>query len=102
MSIALGIDLCNDYTICRAFGTKDDEFVALPTVVCKNKHTGEWEIGEEAYRMALSGDGVIVDKLLKLAKKNGTATIEDVKYEASELLKIYLGKLIDACLKSTG
>lgn len=102
MSIALGIDLCNDYTICRAFGTKDDEFVALPTVVCKNKHTGEWEIGEEAYRMALSGDGVIVDKLLKLAKKNGTATIEDVKYEASELLKIYLGKLIEACLKSTG
>lgn len=102
MSIALGIDLCNDYTACRVFGTEDDEAISFPTVVCKNKKTGEWEIGEEAYRMALSGEGVIVDKLLKLAKKDGTATIDDIKYEASELLKIYLGKLIGVCLKKYG
>ena len=41
MSIALGIDLCNDYTACRVFGTEDDEAISFPTVVCKNKKTGE-------------------------------------------------------------
>ncbi len=38
-------------------------------------------MGEEAYKYTLMGEGVIVDKLLSLAVKDGTATISSVKYQ---------------------
>lgn len=100
MGIALGIDLCNDYTACRVFGP--GECLTLPTVVCKKKSADEWEIGEEAYRMTLKGEGVLVDKLIKLVKKGGTATIGGIRYEAAELLEIYLKKVIAEVMETSG
>ena len=102
MSIALGIDLCNDRSMCSIFEMGDNGLMSFPTVLCLNKKSGDWEIGEKAYRMALSGDGVIVDKLLKLVKKGSTATIDNVKYESGELLRIFMEKLISACLAMAG
>ena len=37
-------------------------------------------VGEDAYKYTLVGEGVIVDKLLSLAAKEGTSTIGGVKY----------------------
>ena len=66
----------------------------VPTVICKEKGTDCWFIGEEAYRCALYGKGTMVDKLVKLAGKKGTATIEGVKYTADELLQIFVKQIL--------
>lgn len=42
----------------------------------------------------LVGEGIIVDKLIKMVMKDGTATLGGVKYEGTTLLKIYLKKIL--------
>lgn len=90
--LTLGIDLCDTYTKVNALD--EEQTWALPTVICRNKSAEEWYIGEEAYAHTLQGDGIIVDKLLKLVRKNGTATLGEKKYEAKELLIRFLDKVI--------
>ena len=51
-------------------------------------------MGEEAYKYTLMGEGVIVDKLLSLAVKDGTATISSVKYQGAELLRMYMERIL--------
>ena len=88
--LLLGIDLCDDYSQISCFRPLDmePEPVALgddtssgliPTVICKKKGEDVWYIGEEAYRLALFGGGTMVDKLVKLVRKEGYATIEGVR-----------------------
>ncbi len=88
----IGISLDNDYTnVCI-----NDETVAkpLPTVIAKNKTDEHWTVGEEAYKATLSGAGVIVDKLVSLLEKDGTATIGQVKYTAEDILYYYFRELL--------
>ena len=103
--LLLGIDICDDYSQISYFNpqTLDAENIGLtdeesscmvPTVICKEKGTDCWFIGEEAYRCALYGKGTMVDKLVKLAGKKGTATIEGVKYTADELLQIFVKQIL--------
>ena len=103
--LLLGIDICDDYSQISYFNpqTLDAENIGLtdeesscmvPTVICKEKVTDCWFIGEEAYRCALYGKGTMVDKLVKLAGKKGTATIEGVKYTADELLQIFVKQIL--------
>ena len=103
--LLLGIDICDDYSQISYFNpqTLDAENIGLtdeesscmvPTVICKEKGTDCWFIGEEAYRCALYGKGTMVDKLVKLAGKKGTATIEGVKYTADELLQILVKQIL--------
>jgi len=80
----VGIDLCDDYLI--AYAGNDGVFINVPTAVCREKHGDGWHIGEQAYRMALSGEGVITDKLLTLLRIDGTSTIMRKTYSAAELL----------------
>ena len=54
----------------------------------------EFSIGEEAYKKNLTGGVVLVDKLLSLFKKKGSATIEGQCYGAEELLSIFLRSLL--------
>ena len=111
--LILGIDVCDDYTqislfdpeTCdvQAVGLGDEEEKNLiPTMVCKKKGENSWVIGEEAYRTALFGAGSMVDKLLKLVLKEGTATIEGVMYTAREMLRTYLELILDIPRKKTG
>lgn len=90
--LTVGIDLCDTYTKVNALD--EEQTWALPTVICRNKTAEEWYIGEEAYAHTLQGDGIIVDKLLKLVRKNGTATLGEKKYDAKELLIRFLDKVI--------
>lgn len=90
--LIIGIDLCDTYTQAAVLGR--EEAWVLPTVICRKKTVEEWCVGEEAYRNTLVGDGVIVDKLLSLALKDGTATISSVKYGGIDLLKKFLEKVL--------
>ena len=111
--LLLGIDLCDDYSQISCFRPLDmePEPVALgddtssgliPTVICKKKGEDAWYIGEEAYRLALFGGGTMVDKLVKLVRKEGYATIEGVRYMAEDLLRIYLEKILELPKKKYG
>lgn len=90
--LIIGIDLCDTYTQAAVLGR--EEAWVLPTVICRKKTVEEWCVGEDAYRYTLVGEGVIVDKLLSLALKSGTATIASVKYEGIDLLKKFLEKVL--------
>lgn len=91
--LIIGIDLCDTYTQAAVQGR--EEAWVLPTVICRKKTIEEWCVGEEAYKYTLVGEGVIVDKLLSLALKEGTSTIASVKYEGSFLLRTYLEKVLE-------
>lgn len=90
--LVIGLDLCDSHT--RMCCSDRDMTWSMPTVICRKKAEDEWYVGEEAYASALMGEGIIVDKLIKLVMKEGTATMGGVKYDGTDLLKIYLKKLI--------
>ncbi len=92
--LTVGIDLCDTYT--QINGLDEEKTWMIPTVICRNKQQEEWYIGEDAYAHTLQGDGIIVDRLVKLVKKDGTATLGDVRYEAKELMRHFL-ELVIAC-----
>lgn len=95
--LKLGLDLCDGYTKLSCLG--QDKIWAFPTVVCRKKEEDVWLIGEDAYASALMGDGVIVDKLLKLVKKDGTSTISGIKYRGVEILVRFLEQVLMLPLK---
>lgn len=108
--LILGIDLSDDYCQIACFDpqvmdaeqvsfAKDDDNCLIPTVLCKRKKMDQWHIGEEAYSHALCGQGTVVDKLIRLAGKDGKATIEGVTYSAAQLLSHYVKKLIEIPIK---
>ncbi len=110
--LILGIDICDDYTqislfdaeACdaQAVGFGEEEKVLIPTMVCKKKGESTWLIGEEAYRAALFGEGSMVDRLVKLVSKEGTATIEGVMYTAKEMFRTYLEQVLAIPRQKTG
>lgn len=73
----------------------DDEALIFPTVISKRKGEESWVVGEDAYALALDGKGIITDKLLKLTRKDGVATIDGTRYEGKEILKIYFREIIN-------
>ena len=90
--LILGVDLCDAYTqlVCEG----GEKSWTLPTVICKKKEEDLWLVGESAYASALVGDGVIVDKLVKLVQKNGTSTIGGIKYKGEQLLNQFLMQIV--------
>lgn len=91
--LVIGIDLCDEYTQVGCAG--EEKTWTVPTVICRNRSADEWYVGEEAYGHTLVGDGIIVDKLVKLVRKEGTATLSDIKYEAIELMEKFLEKVLE-------
>ncbi len=98
--LVLGLDVCDEYTQLSCSGTEKNW--TLPTVVCRKKAQELWLIGEEAYASALEGDGIIVDKLLTMLLKEGTATIAGIKYKGLELLGYFLEQVLSLPLKEEG
>lgn len=92
-NLIIGIDLCDAYTQVSVLGRED--VWSLPTVICRKKTVEEWCVGEEAYKYTLMGEGVIIDKLLSLALKDGTSTIAQIKYDGTALLRKFLEKVLD-------
>ena len=92
MPLTIGIDLCDDYI--TAYGSEDKVLLHVPAVVCREKKDDLWYIGESAYRMALSGKGVLTDRLLSLLKKGGTSTISRRSYTAEQLISKMLASVL--------
>ena len=103
--LILGIDLCDDYSQIACLNpmnmttepitlSEDEASCLIPTMICKKKGEPVWYIGEEAYRNALFNEGTMVDKLVKLVRKDGNATIEGVRYKAENLLRTFVEHLL--------
>ena len=72
--LVIGLDLNDDYTQICCYDK--EKSWTIPTVICRRKEEEVWLSGEEAYAATLLGEGVIVDKLLKMAAKEASATAE--------------------------
>lgn len=90
--LIIGLDLCDAYTRICCYDR--EKSWCIPTVICRKKDGDSWFIGEEAYAQTLVGDGIIVDKLIKMVRKKGTATLGGIKYEGLELLTLFLEKIL--------
>ncbi|WP_367566091.1 DUF5716 family protein [Lacrimispora sp.] len=90
--LIIGLDLCDAYTRICCYDR--EKSWCIPTVICRKKDEDAWYIGEEAYAYTLVGEGIIVDKLIKMVRKDGTATLGGTKYKGLDLLKIFLKKIL--------
>ena len=96
----LGIDL-TDQGAGVMFSDSEQSF-HVPAAICRDKKHDLWYVGEEAYEKALSGKGILTDRLVSLAMKGGTATMRGVRYEGTELLVRFLGMVREGCLRASG
>lgn len=105
MGLVLGIDLCDSFSQISVFSPEKNQPEPLilggsestgliPTALCKLKGKASWLIGTEAYQRALMGEGTMVDKLVMLLQRQGSATLDGVQYSAVELLAAYIGQLL--------
>jgi hypothetical protein len=90
--LIIGLDLCDSYT--RICCHDREKSWCIPTVICRKKDEDAWYVGEEAYACTLVGEGIIVDKLIKMVRKEGTATLCGTKYEGLSLLTMFLKKIL--------
>ena len=93
----LGIDLSDTGTILCFYG--EEGSLNIPTVILKEKGRNSWRIGEDAYEALLVGNGSLTDKLLSFTIKSGITTIDDKKYNSSDLLKNFFKLSIDKILQ---
>lgn len=91
--LVIGLDINDDYSQINCYG--QEKSWTIPTVICRRKEKESWLTGEDAYAATLLGDGVIVDKLLKMVMKDGTSTIGGICYSGASLLKIFLEQVLE-------
>ena len=88
----IGIALTDEYTDISLH--KEEFTYRFPTLLSRERRGDRFYIGEEAYKRNLDGGVILVDRLLSLFKKKGTATLADDCYSAAELLGIFLDNLL--------
>ena len=98
--LVAGIDLCDEYTQVNC--NDEEKTWTFPTVLCRHKVSGTWSVGEDAYAQTLRGEGSLTDKLVKLVLKEGTATLEGIRYTAVELLERFLERVLWQVQKNLG
>lgn len=98
--LIVGIDLGDMITQVHCAELETDW--AISTVLCKKKQEDVWYIGKEAYSCVLEGAGILSDKLVTLAKKDGTATFEDIKYTGEDLLAQFLFQIFEMVRSEAG
>lgn len=98
--LVIGLDLNDDYTRISCYDK--EKSWTIPTVICRKKEEEVWLAGEEAYACTLVGEGVIVDKLLKMVRKDGTSTIGGIRYTGRELLNLFVMKMLEYPKKEFG
>ena len=76
--LIIGMDLCDSCTHISCQG--QETIWSVPTRIGKEPDSDVWRVAEESAGGALEGM-VVEDKLLSLAMKDGTATIDGVRYE---------------------
>lgn len=71
----------------------------IPVLLAKRKGIGQWYYGEDAKKMDESSEVNCVDSLLRKAAAKETIFIEKESYDASELLALYLKKIMELPMK---
>lgn len=101
----LGIDL-NDKTAMISYyqsNMNEPETVStiaggeayqIPMILAKRREVGQWYYGDDARKIAMNGDMIIVDSLLNRAINKEQIIIEEEAYLAEELLALFLQKII--------
>ena len=103
--VYLGIDINDKYAMVSYFQSNMDEpetvgtvagseVFQIPLVLAKRKDLGQWYYGEEAKKKAKNQDMIFVDSLLQRAVAGDKIVIEDEKYDADELLTLFLKKIM--------
>lgn len=98
--LVAGIDLCEEYTQVNC-GEEEKTWI-FPTVLCLHKTAEIWSVGEDAYAHALKGEGSLMDKLISLVLKDGSATLNGKCYTGKELLEEFLGCVLKTVKKENG
>jgi hypothetical protein len=73
----------------------------LPMVLGKVIGKNQWCIGTEALQGMKEGNVILVEKLMILAHKTGTLSIDGAKYKAEDLVKLFIARLLKKILKIT-
>lgn len=74
----------------------------IPMILCKVVGKDQWCIGLEALQRMKEGSAILVEKLMTLAHKTGTLTVDSVRYRAEDLVKIFIARLLKTILEITG
>lgn len=102
----LGIDISDDYTQIAWYQpdmqepyslsvTEGEQEYRIPTIICKKENEPVWLLGENAKKTAAIGKGFVVRHLLKKLNDTKEYEIDEAMYTPAELLKIYLGCVLD-------
>ena len=70
--------------------------LGIPTKLCKRNGVREWYYGNEAEKVAKTGEGVLVARLLGVARAGGKYEIEGEAYDAAELLVLFVRRTLGA------
>ena len=97
--LIIGMDLCDSCTHISCQG--QETIWSVPTRI--RKRTGFGRLAGVQRRVPGALEGMVVeDKLLSLAMKDGTATIDGVRYEGLYLLKMFLKQVLAISRQASG
>ncbi|MDR2045343.1 MAG: DUF5716 family protein [Clostridium sp.] len=100
--VVIGYDLGNVHSqisYCYAEGergkngsrmTEEATNLYVPTVLCKRNQANQWYCGQEAFRRAQDGEGILIEDLLHLAEDGEPIRIEEAAYDPVALLTLFL------------
>ncbi len=103
--LIVGYDLCEEYSQISCFSYKSmepvpisaaekDEFNRIPTVLCLKSDTKQWLYGEEAKSCAESGEGILVEHLLKRLITGEPVELYGQSFDGITLLEKYFRKTL--------
>ena len=97
--LVIGMDLCDSCTHISC--DVQDTIWSVPTRLGKEASADVWRVAEESSATSLEGM-IVEDKLISLALKDGTATINGIRYEGLFLLKMFMKLVLDIPKQETG
>jgi len=97
----VGFDLGDEVSQISFWGPEDKEPVTaslvtgeeqynIPTVLCRRIQGNQWTYGKEARRLAETGEGILVDRLLGRAKTGGEVEVGEETFDAAALLALFI------------
>lgn len=90
--LVIGLDLCDSYTQVVCSG--NEKIWTFPTVICKKKEEGGWQIGRDVYLEKLSDGGMVASGFLRYAWNKDLDAVKEFGYTGQELLQRFLKQVI--------
>lgn len=100
-AIILGIDYSDEYTQISYFDQnmekpesvstiQEEQKYLIPSVLCKMKGKAEWSFGDNANHLASTGEGFLVNELLKGVLNKSYVVIDHNEYSYAQLFSLFL------------